>query len=268
MLDFLWDLVVWLVQIVGTWALVAGSVVLLLLRVSFSVFAVVRSITAAALVLALAYQYGFATDGLIGWMNALTAKYTAMAAVAAVALLILSFVYVAIGPPGGRKARCGRLFLVTTGDVVPGPLTVLLALGATAGFLYWSVQAASGYESGLVRFLSVLLLAVPAAVFLIFVPLSVAGTVFNAANAHPALPSLAAPFVAIAGVVVDRLVGGVIATPNSLQDPLAITGLLAAVALSAAELVQLHRRGESLTRDLPGHRPGPGPAHRAEGVGR
>ncbi|MFG2995376.1 hypothetical protein [Streptomyces sp. NPDC048340] len=95
----------------------------------------------------------------------------------------------------------------------------------------------------------------------------VAGTVFNAANAHPALPALAAPFVAVAAVVTDRFVGGVIATPDNLGDPLAIAGLVTVIGLSAADLVLLRRRGLGLTQDPPepaprprtGPEPEPGP---------
>ncbi|WP_411152442.1 hypothetical protein [Streptomyces sp. A30] len=68
---------------------------------------------------------------------------------------------------------------------------------------------------------------------------------------------MAAPFIAVAAVVVDRFGGGVIATPDNLTDPLATTGVLVAVALSAVDLVRLHHRGESLTRDLTEPRPAP-----------
>ncbi|KUL23722.1 hypothetical protein [Streptomyces regalis] len=111
MLDFSWAVVVWLVQMAGTWALVAGSVCLLFLRLSFSMFAVARSVFTFAPVVALAYRYGFATDGVEGWLNTFVTKYVAMAAVAAVALVILCLVYVAVGPSGARKARCVRLFM-------------------------------------------------------------------------------------------------------------------------------------------------------------
>ncbi|WP_411152443.1 hypothetical protein [Streptomyces sp. A30] len=134
MLDFLWALVVWLVQTAGTWALVAGSVFLLFLRLPFSVIAIVRSLLTLALVVALAYRYGFATDGVMGWVDTVVTKYAAMAAVAAVALVVLGLVYVAVGPPGARKARCVRLFLVTSGgDEVPGPSRTCLRWAPRAG---------------------------------------------------------------------------------------------------------------------------------------
>ncbi|MET7303570.1 hypothetical protein [Embleya sp. NPDC005575] len=250
MLDFLWALVVWLVQMAGAWILAGIGLLLPLLRTDFSKFALARSLATAGVVLALAYRYGFTTDGLSGLVDAVIGKYLLMSAVAAVALVVLGAVYVALGRPDAREARLRRLFVVRTDDSrVPGPFAVMLLLLTTTGFLVWVMAAAEEYENGFISVLSFFIVLLPVLAFLLLVPFSVAGTVFNAANAHPALPPLAAPFVAGAAVVADRFVDGVIATPESLKDPLALTGLAVVIVLSAVELVLLHRRGHGLTRD-------------------
>lgn len=128
----------------------------------------------------------------------------------------------------------------------------MLLLLATTGFLAWVMETVEEYENGFIRVMSYGIVLLPAGAFLLLVPFSVSGTVFNAANAHPALPSLAAPFVAGAAVVGDQFVCGVIATPENLKDPLALTGLAVVIVLSAVELVLLHRRGHGLTRDPEG----------------
>ncbi|WP_405760851.1 MULTISPECIES: hypothetical protein [unclassified Streptomyces] len=250
MLDFLGTTVVWLVQMVGTWVLAGTGLILLFLRTSFSTFALARSLAIAGVVLALAYRYGFAADGLSSLTDGIIRKYLVMGAVATVVLLLLGAVYVAVGRLGARRARLRRLVVVRTdGCKVPGPLAVMLFVLASTGFLVWVMQAVEAYENGFVRVVSFGIVLLPAGAFLLLVPFSVSGTVFNAANAHPALPSLAAPFVAGAAVVGDRFVGGVIATPENLKDPLAVTGLAVVIVLSAVELVLLHRRGHGLTRD-------------------
>ncbi|GAA2285943.1 hypothetical protein GCM10010415_65270 [Streptomyces atrovirens] len=250
MIDFLWALVVWLVQMAGAWVLAGMGLLLPLLRTDFSRYALARSLVAAGVVLTLAYRYGFAADGPLGLVDAIIGKYLAMGAVAAVALVVLGTGYVALGRPGARGARLRRLFVARADDSwIPGPLAVMLLFLATTGFLAWVMEATEGYENGFISVMSFLIVFLPALAFLLLVPFSVAGTVFNAANAHPALPPLAAPFVMGAAVVADRFVGGVIATPESLKDPLALTGLAVVTVLSAVELVLLHRRGHGLTRD-------------------
>lgn len=253
MLDFLWALVVWLVQMAGAWVLARMGLLPPLLRTEFTRFALARSLATALVVLALAYRYGFATDGLLGLVDTVIGKYLVMGAVAAVALVVVGAVYVALGRPGARGAPLRRLFVVRAdGSGIPGPLAVMLLLLTTTGFLAWVMEAAEGYGNGFIDGLSFLIVLLPGLAFLLLVPFSVAGTVFNAANAHPALPSLAAPFVAGAAVVADRFVGGGGATPDSLKDPLALTGLAVVTVLSAVELVLLHRRGHGLTRDPDG----------------
>ncbi|WP_405680888.1 hypothetical protein OG239_02600 [Streptomyces sp. NBC_00868] len=252
MLDFLWAMVVWLVQMVGTWVLAGTGLVLLFVRTSLSKFALARSFATAGLVLTLAYRYGFATEGL-SFADGIIGKYLVMGAVATVVLLVLGAVYVAVGRLGARRARLRRLVVVrTAGSKIPGPLAVMLLLLATTGFLAWVMETVEEYENGFIRVMSYGIVLLPAGAFLLLVPFSVSGTVFNAANAHPALPSLAAPFVAGAAVVGDQFVCGVIATPENLKDPLALTGLAVVIVLSAVELVLLHRRGHGLTRDPEG----------------
>ncbi|MET9886454.1 hypothetical protein ABZZ20_25610 [Streptomyces sp. NPDC006430] len=253
MLDFLGAFSIWLVQMVGAWVLAAVGLLLPLLRTSFSRFALARSLATSGVVLALAYRYGFTADGFSGLVDTIIGKYLVMGAAAAVALVVVSAVYVAFGRPRARRDRLRRLFVRRTDDsTIPGPLTVMLLLLATTGFLAWVMKATEAYENDLIGVLSFLIVFLPALAFLLLVPFSVAGTVFNAANAHPALPPLAAPFVAGAAVLADRFLDGVIATPENLKDPLALAGLLVVVATSAVELFLLHQRGHGLTRDPDG----------------
>ncbi len=189
MLDFLWALVVWLVQMAGAWVLAGMGLLLPLLRTDFSRFALARSFATAAVVLAFSYRYGFATDGLLGLVDAIIAKYLVMGAVAAVALVVLGTVYVALGRPGARGSRLGRLFIARADDSwIPGPLVVMLLLLATTGFLAWVIEATEGYENGFISVMSFLIVFLPALVFLLIVPFSVAGTVFNAATPPPPRP--------------------------------------------------------------------------------
>ncbi|MFB7293819.1 hypothetical protein [Actinacidiphila glaucinigra] len=250
MLGALGAFVLWLIQIVGTWLLVGLTIVTLFLRTSFSVFALARTIVTAAVVLTLTYRYGLATDGSFEWVDAVIVKYGLMAIVASVVLVVLAGVYVLVGPPGGHRPRLVRLFLIDGGEVrVPGPLSVLVLAGATTGVVAWSMNAIEGYGNAFVRLVSAILVLLPAGTFLLLAPFSVAGTIFNAGNAHPALPSLAAPFVAAGAIVVDRFSGSIVATPDNLKDPFALTGLLITVTLSAVEFVRLRGRGHGLTRD-------------------
>ncbi|MFE4451892.1 hypothetical protein [Streptomyces sp. NPDC056796] len=261
MLGVLGDFLLWSVQVVGTWVLVGFSVVALFLRTSFSLFAIARTIVTAAMVLTLTYRYGLVTDGFSGWVDAVIVKYGLLAIVTSVVLVVLAGVFVLGGPPGTRRSRLVRLFLISGGEfTVPGPLSVLALAGATTGVVAWSTNAAEAYGNTFVRLVTSLLVLLPAGIFFLLAPLSVAGTIFNAANAHPALPSLAAPFVAVGAIVMDRFSGGILATPDNLKDPFALAGLLITVALSAVESVRLRRRGQGLTRDAePGGDPGPEP---------
>ncbi|MFI2304548.1 hypothetical protein ACH5AL_37865 [Actinacidiphila glaucinigra] len=213
-------------------------------------FVLARTIVTAAVVLTLTYRYGLATDGSFEWVDAVIVKYGLMAIVASVVLVVLAGVYVLVGPPGGHRPRLVRLFLIDGGEVrVPGPLSVLVLAGATTGVVAWSMNAIEGYGNAYVRLVSAILVLLPAGTFLLLAPFSVAGTIFNAGNAHPALPSLAAPFVAAGAIVVDRFSGSIVATPDNLKDPFALTGLLITVTLSAVEFVRLRGRGHGLTRD-------------------
>lgn len=110
MLDFLWAMVVWLVQMVGTWVLAGTGLVLLFVRTSLSKFALARSFATAGLVLTLAYRYGFATEGL-SFADGIIGKYLVMGAVATVVLLVLGAVYVAVGRLGARRAASGGSLL-------------------------------------------------------------------------------------------------------------------------------------------------------------
>ncbi|MGW1228188.1 hypothetical protein [Streptomyces sp. NPDC002530] len=265
MLGALGDVVLWLIQIVGTWVLVGLTVVALFLRTAFSLFALARTIVTAVIVLTLTYRYGLATDGFSGWVDAVVVKYGLMAIATSVVLVLLSGVFVLTGRTGRRRPRLVRLFLVKDGEsTIPGPLSVLVLAGATTGVVAWSMDASEEYGNAFVRLVTTVLVLLPAALFLLLAPLSVAGTIFNAANAHPALPSLAAPFVAVGAIVMDRFSGGIIATPDALKDPFALTGLLITLALSTVEFVRLRSRGLGLTRDAepvgdPGPDPGPDP---------
>ncbi|MEU9862053.1 hypothetical protein AB0D99_14340 [Streptomyces sp. NPDC047971] len=256
----------WLIQIVGTWALVGLTIVTLLLRTSFSLFALARTIVTAVVVLTLTYRYGLATGGFFDWVDAVIVKYGLLAIVASVVLVVLAAVYVLVGPPGTRRPRLVRLFLIDGGEfTVPGPLSVLALAGATTGVVAWSMNAIEEYGNAFVSLVTAILILLPVGIFLLLAPFSVAGTIFNAANAHPALPSLAAPFVAVGAIVVDRFSGSIVATPDNLKDPFALTGLLITVTLSAVEFARLRGRGQGLTRDAePGGEPGPTPVDGTE----
>ncbi|MDT0614373.1 hypothetical protein [Streptomyces lancefieldiae] len=258
--------VLWLIQIVGTWVLVGLTVVALFLRTSFSLFALARTIVTAAVVLTLAYRYGLATDGFFGWVDAVIVKYGLMAIVTSIVLVVLAGVYVLVVPPGRRRPRLVRLFLINGEEfTAPGPLSVLALAGATTGVVAWSMNAIEEYDNAFVSLVTAILVLLPAGIFLFFAPLSLAGTIFNAANAHPALPSLAAPFVTVGAIVMDRFSGKIIATPDNLKDPFALTGLLITVILSAVELVRLRGRGQGLTRDAEaGGEPSPIPIDETE----
>ncbi|MFE4616887.1 hypothetical protein ACFRJ7_12310 [Streptomyces sp. NPDC056747] len=266
MLGMLGAFGLWLIQIVGTWVLVGLTVVALFLRTSFSLFALARTIVTAAVVLTLAYRYGLATDGFFEWVDAVIVKYGLLAIVTSVVLVVLAGVYVFVGPPGSRRPRLVRLFLIDGGELrVPGPLSVLALAGATTGVVAWSMNTIEEYDNAFVSLVTGILVLLPAGVFLFFTPLSVAGTIFNAANAHPALPSLAAPFVAVGAIVLDRFSGSIITTPDNLKDPFALTGLLITVILSAVEFLRLRGRGQGLTRDAePGGEPGSTPIGETE----
>ncbi|MFI1829851.1 hypothetical protein ACH41E_25945 [Streptomyces sp. NPDC020412] len=261
MLSMLGALLLWLIQIVGTWVLVGLTVVALFLRTSFSLFTLTRTIVTAAVVLTLAYRYGLATDGSFGWVDAVIVKYGLMAIVTSIVLVVLAGVYVLAVPPDRRRPRLVRLFLINGHEfTTPGPLSVLALTGATTGVVAWSMNAIGEYDNAFVSLVTGVLVLLPAAVFLLFAPLSVAGTIFNAANAHPTLPALAAPFVTVGAIVMDRFSGKIIATPDNLKDPFALAGLLITVTLSAVELVRLRARGQGLTQDVgAGGEPSPVP---------
>ncbi|OKJ31445.1 hypothetical protein AMK22_25450 [Streptomyces sp. CB01580] len=255
MLGALGAFVLWLIQIVGTWVLVGLTIVTLFLRTSFSLFAIARTVVTVAVVLTLTYRYGLTTGGFFKWVDAVIVKYGLMAIATSFVLVILAGVYVLVAPAGRRRPRLVRLFLVDAGDfTVPGPLSVLALAGTTTGVVTWSMNSIEEYNNAFVSLITATLVLLPAGIFLLLAPLSVAGTIFNAANAHPALPSLAAPFVAVGAIVVDEFSGGIVATPANLKDPFALTALLITVALSAVELVRLRGRGQGLTRDA---EPGP-----------
>ncbi|MFF2774627.1 hypothetical protein ACFVU3_06935 [Streptomyces sp. NPDC058052] len=261
MLGVLGAFVLWLIQIVGTWVLVGLTIVALFLRTSFSLFALARTIVTAVVVLTLAYRYGLATDGFFGWVDAVIVKYGLLAIITSIVLVVLAGVYVVVGPPGSRRPRLVRLFRIDgEGLTIPGPLSVLALAGATTGVVAWSVNTIEEYDNAFVSLVTGILLLLPAAVFLFFAPLSVAGTIFNAANAHPAIPALAAPLVAVGAIVIDRFSGNIVTTPANLKDPFALTGLLITVILSAVEFLRLYRRGQGLARDAElGGEPGPTP---------
>ncbi|WSQ24100.1 hypothetical protein OG237_42525 (plasmid) [Streptomyces zaomyceticus] len=209
-------------------------------------FTLARTIVTVAVVLTLAYRYGLATDGFFGWVDAVIVEYGLMAIVTSIVLVVLAGVYVLAVPPGRRRPRLVRLFLINGQEfTTPGPLSVLALAGATTGVVAWSMNAIGEYDNAFVSLVTGILVLLPAAVFLLFAPLSVAGTIFNAANAHPTLPALAAPFVTVGAIVMDRFSGKIIATPDNLKDPFAL-------------LPQLHR--VLVTLECSADRCLPGPA--------
>ncbi|MFJ9447579.1 hypothetical protein ACIRRH_37945 [Kitasatospora sp. NPDC101235] len=249
MLQFLWDLAIWLVQMVGMWVLAGISVVVILLRTSFPKTALVRSLITAVVVLGLVLRYGFTTDGL-SVVDGVIGKYLVLGGVAAAVLTVLSVVYVLAGRAPVRGTRLRRLFVVQhDGSRIPGPLSTMAFLMLTTGFVAWVMTDTQETGNELVNVLSLCIVILPALALLLLVPFSVTGTVFNAGNAHPALQPLAAPFIAVAAVFVD----GVIATPEALKDPLAVTGLAVVVVLSGFELYVLQDKGHGLTRDPADH---------------
>lgn len=135
------------------------------------------------------------------------------------------------------------------GSRIPGPLSTTAFLMLTTGFVAWVMTDTRKTGNALVDVPSLCIVILPALTLLLLVPFSVAGTVFNAGNAHPALQPLAVPFIAVAAVFVD----GVIATPEARKDPLAITGPAVVVALSGVGLYVLQDRGHGLTRDPADH---------------
>ncbi|MFD8693614.1 hypothetical protein [Kitasatospora purpeofusca] len=249
MLQFLWDLVIWLVQMMGMWVLAGIGAFAIFLRTSFSRIALGRSLVTAVVVFGLVLRYGFATEGL-SVVDSVIGKYLALGCVAAAVLAVLSAVYVLVGRPPARGVRFRRLFVVQhAGSRIPGPLSTMAFLALTIGFVAWVMTDSQETGNSLVDVLSLCIVILPALTLLLLVPFSVAGTVFNAGNAHPALQPLAAPFIAAAAVFLD----GVIATPENLKDPLAIAGLVVVVVLSGIELYVLQGKGHGLTRDLADH---------------
>ncbi|MGW7446743.1 hypothetical protein ACWGKU_18680 [Kitasatospora sp. NPDC054768] len=249
MLRFLWDLVIWLVQMVGMWVLAGTGVLVILSRTSFPKAALVRSLVTAVVVLGMVMRYGFTTDGL-SVVDSVIRKYLVLGCVAAAVLAVLSTVYVLVGRPAVRGTRLRRLFLVRhDGSRIPGPLSTMAFLAVAIGFVAWVMTDIEDTGNSLVDILSLCIVILPALALLLLVPFSVAGTVFNAGNAHPALQPLAAPFIAAATVFVD----GVIATPEDLKDPLAVTGLAVVVILSGIELHLLQQKGHGLTHDPADH---------------
>ncbi|MGX1805042.1 hypothetical protein ACWIGI_04950 [Nocardia sp. NPDC055321] len=243
----------WLVQVVGVWALALLGAVLVLRRSreAWSVFAVARTAVTAVLLGLLALRYG--TGGKENdWFDAVGTKYSILTGAAVVAVLALAAIYIGTAPEQVREDRVERLFVVRglDGFVRLGPLSMVLGLGAIAGVIAWVLNTFDDrYASPLTVAIGMILMIIPAVAFFIVVPLSVSGTVFHARNTHPAMPAFAAPVIAIAVLIVDRIVGGAVSAPDGLRTPLSMLWVLTITALSAVELRWLHRNGFNISRD-------------------
>ncbi|WP_406287963.1 hypothetical protein [Embleya sp. NBC_00896] len=240
LLGFGWGLT----QIVFVWVFAFVGILLTLTAraAGWTSYGMVRSAVTTGVTLFLAWRYGFGPHGMGKFTVLLLNKYAAMALVAASLVPLLGIVMISLGQPGDRWNRARRLAWSDDGI---GPVATILALAlAAAGVMFaWTHVVVDLRGNELIQIPVVLILIVPTIAFLLIVPVFAVGSVFNAGNAHPILPPLAAPFLVIAAIVVDRFADGVIATPEQLGNLVSIAALVGVSVLSALEIRQLRATG-------------------------
>jgi hypothetical protein len=220
----------------------------------------VRLTVTVGAILFLSISYGIDTDIGRGYQVGVV-KYVIGLMATAPVLVILGLLLVFLSPPEQRGQTLRRFLTGTRGA---GPITVLLATGASFALAYY-VGAARPWDLDSSRFeilavLLALIFVVPYAFLTVIGPALAVASMFNAGAAHPLLPALAGPWFALAAVLIDDLVhiypvdNHLINTPDNLERLLSYAAMVGLFALSAFEYWYLTRRHGVTLRSGP-HRP-------------
>ncbi|WP_406300761.1 hypothetical protein OG948_54375 (plasmid) [Embleya sp. NBC_00888] len=246
-LEFGWGLA----QVVFAWvfAFVGMSLAVKARWSRWTWYGVVRSVVTTATTLFLAWRYGFEPHGAREFLMLVANKYAAMALVAASLVPLLGVVIVSLARPGERWNRARRLVWSNEG-IGPVATVPALVLAAAGVLLAWTQVVADLGGNSPLRVPVIMILVPPTVGFALTVPVFAVGSVFNAGNAHPILPPLAAPFMMIAAVVAGRVSDGVIATPEAVQDVVSIAAVGGVSALSLLEIQRLRGAGRGFRSSL------------------